>query len=589
MGVRMPPTWEPIKKLRMCIVGVAALGLADATGGVLEQPNMGNFLVHVMEPITDKKILPEDWPIPGTKTETITVSAAQGEFGSATFVVRPFKQDYINVALRQGPLLNAVGFPFRGSVDLRVVKVWFQNGSGWVSTRVDSKAVLVPELLLHDETLVKIDEEVGQNYLKCQTAKGTHLLLISDPTPKTGRAVSPGSECTIIDAAVLNPIQFRKNQNKQIWITAQVPENHEPGRFEGTLSLVQGSNVLGELRLVIDVLPFRLDEPHLTYSLYYRGVLDSRTGISSDNKDEAQMRAELINMKLHGVNNPTIYQPIEDRNNVARVLRIREDVGMSNQALYFIGLRTEDTRGKATKKYVEEFKALRMLAGGKFTDIYIYGIDEAEPDSLAKQRPIWQELRKNGARIFTAGWKPGYFDQVGDILDLFVDGRPYNVETPDRFHSMGHLVFKYNTPQSGIENPALYRLNYGVKLWQYGYDGAMLYAYQDGFGSVWNDFDSPRFRDHNFTYPTTNSVIDTIAWEGLREGINDVRYLATLENLIDKNSGSQEQKTRNAVGMAKKYLATLKKRNIKEPSVERRQIVQHILNVINPSRRLVTS
>ena len=36
------------------------------------------------------------------------------------------------------------------------------------------------------------------------------------------------------------------------------------------------------------------------------------------------------------------------------------------------------------------------------------------------------------------------------------------------------------------------------------------------------------FRDHVFAYPTSNGVIDTIQWEGWREGVDDTRYLATL-------------------------------------------------------------
>ncbi|TFH06713.1 MAG: DUF4091 domain-containing protein, partial [Nitrosomonadales bacterium] len=62
--------------------------------------------------------------------------------------------------------------------------------------------------------------------------------------------------------------------------------------------------------------------------------------------------------------------------------------------------------------------------------------------------------------------------------------------------------------------------------------GAMNYAYQHEFGqSLWNDFDdasATHARDHVFAYPTSDGVIDTIQWEGWREGVDDTRYLATL-------------------------------------------------------------
>ena len=77
------------------------------------------------------------------------------------------------------------------------------------------------------------------------------------------------------------------------------------------------------------------------------------------------------------------------------------------------------------------------------------------------------------------------------------------------------------------------------------FDGAMDYAYQHGFTHVWNDFDSTSYRDHNFTYPTVNGVIDTVQWAGFREGVDDVRYMTTLENLIansdDKATADEAQ------------------------------------------------
>jgi len=59
----------------------------------------------------------------------------------------------------------------------------------------------------------------------------------------------------------------------------------------------------------------------------------------------------------------------------------------------------------------------------------------------------------------------------------------------------------------------------------------MNYAYQstDGNPDIWNDFTSLRGnRNMTFTYPTTNGVVDTLQWEGHREGVTDIRYASTL-------------------------------------------------------------
>ena len=95
-------------------------------------------------------------------------------------------------------------------------------------------------------------------------------------------------------------------------------------------------------------------------------------------------------------------------------------------------------------------------------------------------------------------------------------------------HERGGRIYCYANPQVGEEKPNDYRRNFGLLLWQAGYDGAMDYAYQHSFGHIWNDFDHDYHKDHIFAYPTLDGVIDTLAWEGFREAVDDVRYAATL-------------------------------------------------------------
>jgi hypothetical protein len=106
-----------------------------------------------------------------------------------------------------------------------------------------------------------------------------------------------------------------------------------------------------------------------------------------------------------------------------------------------------------------------------------------------------------------------------------------------KWHSVGAKIFNYANPQTPNENPFIYRRDYGWLLFKNNNDGTSTCAYQlnpDQGASIWNDFSVPvgKYRMHNLTYPTTNGVIDTIQYEGFREGINDMRYLATLQKAI---------------------------------------------------------
>ena len=174
--------------------------------------------------------------------------------------------------------------------------------------------------------------------------------------------------------------------------------------------------------------------------------------------------------------------------------------------------------------------------------MYVYGIDEARDERLAAQRKAWQAVQDAGAGTFVACYK-GTFEAMGSLLNIAVLAHRPDPEEAAKFHGVGSKVFTYAYPQVGEEAPETYRRNFGLVLWQAGFDGAMDYAYQHGFGHVWNDFDSDRYRDHNFTYPTVNGVVDTIQWEGFREAVDDVRYLATqlkaIENCEDPRAKAE--------------------------------------------------
>ena len=76
-------------------------------------------------------------------------------------------------------------------------------------------------------------------------------------------------------------------------------------------------------------------------------------------------------------------------------------------------------------------------------------------------------------------------------------------------------------------------------LWDAGFDGSMEQGYEAGFTHPWNDFDDSRYRGLSFVYPTMNGFVGTLQWEGHREGIDDVRYMTTLEQAI---AGAPPQK-----------------------------------------------
>ncbi len=214
------------------------------------------------------------------------------------------------------------------------------------------------------------------------------------------------------------------------------------------------------------------------------------------------------------------------------------------------------------------------------TEVYFYAIDEARGERLVAQKEVWNAIHEAGGKIDVAGYV-GSFDLVGDSLDLLIcAGYPDPIEIR-KWHEAGKKIYSYANPQGGVENPEIYRRNFGLLLWKYGIDGACTFAYAYNSGNIWNDFDHVTWRDICFVYPTVDGVIDTIAWEGYREGVDDVRYLTTLLQLIEEAKNSFDPKVKAAVYTAEAYLAKLKedveKRNL---DTVRLELIYHILNIM---------
>ncbi len=483
--------------------------------------------------ISNARILPTQVIVPITDEDELVISACRGEYESASFVVLPLS-DLTGVIVRSSALRAADGSTIAPeAIDVKIVKAWYQAGSGIHDL---SDRILVPELLLNDSELVRVDHEQQQNYLRSTAPDGsTSYVLCSGETSDMLEGVRP------MDARRLQPVDLPAMRLQQYWVTVHVPTWAPAGEYVGALTIEDDAGESVQLPLRLTVHDFALAPPPLTYSVYYRGKLseDNRPTITSEWRSEAQYLAEMRDMLAHGIAYPTIYQGYDERL-LPRALQLRAMAGLPTERLFSLGI---STGAPQTDEELEELRERvrrwqRMISRFGYGQLYVYGIDEARGERLLAQRNAWAAVQDEGAKTFVAGYH-GTFEAMGSLLDVAVlAGRP-DPDEAAKFHSVGSEVFTYAFPQVGPEEPETFRRNYGLVLWQANFDGAMDYAYQHGFGHVWNDFDSDRYRDHNFAYPTINGVISTVQLEGFREAVDDTRYVATLQRAID-NCGDAE-------------------------------------------------
>jgi len=482
------------------------------------------IILFPWEPSNSVKVLPFNYEIPAVPANNLSLTASRDQFEAASFIITAQK-DLSGIEIKVPDLNNVQGNQIpANAIDVRLVKVWYQAGEGsvWIST---PGKYLTPELLLKDDTLVQVDYGNKINYLKVTENGVQHYIEISNPNgtfPETAE---------IYDTPSLQPFSLAANENKQIWLTVHVPDTTPSGDYYGDIKITTPSEAPVKMNLRVTVLPFDLEPTPLEYAIYYTGKTPQGPlkGINNEWKTPKQYALELKNMKEHGIAYPTLF---EYEYNLETALSIRNQSGLPKNHIYLHdGIETGNASSQTglidLENQITLWKNVTSQYG--YQEIYIYGIDEARGDVLQSERPAWETVHLSGAKVYAAvSDNHAAVDSVGDLLDIAVFAG-LNTTQAAQWHRYGQKIFSYANFEAGVEDPEMYRRNYGYALWNAGYDGEMIYAYQSAFGHIWNDFDDPRIRDHVFAYPTSNGVIDTIQWEGFREGADDTRYLASLK------------------------------------------------------------
>ena len=91
------------------------------------------------------------------------------------------------------------------------------------------------------------------------------------------------------------------------------------------------------------------------------------------------------------------------------------------------------------------------------------------------------------------------------------------------------------------------------------------------------DFDF-NYGDNTIAYPTSNGVIGTLALEGHREAIDDVKYATTLRLEIDKTSRKNNRRAKQKADEALKWLESMNTRKVDLDEV-RSEMIQRILEL----------
>ena len=521
-------------------------------------------------------VLPTSTRIPGEAKGALRIVECPGERTRAGIVL--WSRDGMrDVSLSFSDMKSGwFGFGAKipaSAISAKVVKCHYQGeGAPFTDVATGEGQVLVPELLLNDDSLVVPDHEAHVNFVRFAAATPFYTN-VNTITEFAWSSRIPNEKMPIVDAPTLRPFDLAPGLNKQLAVTLRVPKGAKAGTYRGTLTVrADAGRVVAEVPVELTVLPFTLPEKaetaydpsrEYTMGLYTWCALsaDGSPAMSPFHRSREQVLAVYRTLYEGGIHDPAfiwhsgiVYDDAKFRAHlaVAREAGFKGALHLGSSGL--IGNDTNAVQLAAMKERLVRAMATAREYG--FAPVYFYGFDEAYGEKLLSQRTAWKAAKETGAKIIVSGGN-GHFENVGDLLDICVyHDAPENARPAD-WHSVGHALWKYGTPQTAPEDPRLYRRNYGLYLWHLGFDGANTYCETSG-GAAWNDIVSLQrnrltgkhggaYRSETMLYPTLDGVVETIAFTGLESAIRDVRYLTKFRQLLRERPNAAAQKWYDSV------------------------------------------
>ena len=516
-----------------------AVRVAEALKG--SKSSSDTFFAHFAVPAMSEMMrLPDAYPIDGRFAGDVGIVAAQDEYEPASFVIYPFAS-VERVELTVSDLKAADGMTFpKENLDLKVVKVWYQGGNGWFSYFTDVGLQLVPELLLKDENLIKVDTEQQANYARVDEPAGAKYVWISQPK-KIDTGFDPYAS-PFADAKTLQPVSLEQGRFKQFFLTAHVARDAKPGIYRGSITVKAAGQQPGQIPVALRVLPFQLPLPKTNYDINKDFVVHLMGAWPRIGPDHKAFMPTLLNLRRHNMLHVGPGAQLSTPPDVAeKMVRAMKEAGFATKPIIggnmpgWVG--THDGTPLSfdelmiTKRAARDWRAF-MLKHFGHTDAAISHGDEQAAPWVIKTRPLWRILHEHGLKTNLAG-HDHIFARAGYAMDMHpTAGSPADAHQARKWKAMGHgYVGFYANQHNGSENPAFVRRQHGLLGYLSDFD--MINNYEFAYGP-WNDRAIDVYKPMVLAYPTSEGLVDTLAWEGFREAIDDIRYATKLRQLADE-------------------------------------------------------
>lgn len=335
---------------------------------------------------------------------------------------------------------------------------------------------------------------------------------------------------------------------RQYWITTRIPDDAVPGEYQGHLKFSADGVPPTDVPLQLTVLPFRLQmPPEKTFFMY---------SIFADDTD-AEIISSLRDMRDHGMNSlaPDLAggwekrpgkPPAFDGSPVRRILALAKQEGFhrpmpwhaANPIRGIDAPQGSETWTAALAGILGQVRGIQDEVGGQ--EVLFYPVDEpfGNEERLALAEVALRVAKKSLALRTYCTPAEKDIPRLDSLLDVrcYAIGSVTNVSAAAASSRAAGASFWWYT-NAARELPDVRRYLAGVWFWSTGSDGQGYWVYQSRWrrSRPFQDLEGDLHSHDYVAYPDVDGPIPTIQWECIRMGIDDARYLYTLDAAISAN------------------------------------------------------
>jgi len=448
--------------------------------------------------------------------------------------------------------------PLEGEID-RPIKLWAAPG--------ETEPATVAIMARQDLANVRV-EVVGVTSLG--PAPEPKVFLVKAMPRRAGSGIfTPRGEALV----PATPVDIERGMTRQYWITFSVPEDAHPQPYQYLLFVfytAEGREVRGTVPVTFEVLPLKLaaaQDTDVSFGWYYSNpaglnyFYDRFEGMKAQWAEE--LRREMADLVAHGCTAIQLPAPtiptvnpdgtIEvDFSNLAPWAEAMRASGMGlvhRSQMNILGLANYRLMRAGLKEFSPEFnRAYKELIAQivawserEKVPLVIWAVDEPREQLI---NPWNRNLADTIKYLKLISQVPGARSTVtpmGDAQDG-VDYMPMVAEMDiiqthpwERSAKMIAYAQEHEKPALWTYNAGIDRLSFGFGVWRLGAKGRWQWHYQ------WHTFPFDPFdRGWGVVYASPDGPLSTVAYEWTREGIDDYRYLYTLEQEVERAGPGDE-------------------------------------------------